>query len=136
MGILAIDKERTPTTPQGWSLADTGFTHQEEATLAVWYRFADGSEGESLTLGWTGGKRQAIAAILRYRGVDPAYPVGSVGVATAETNAPTAPSVTATRANARILRVYGADGGDLTAVGGYPAGHEGRFSLGSRGSSG
>ena len=94
IAILAIDRERTPVTPEGWTLIESGFTHQEEATLAIWYRLADGTEEQSYTLEWTGGKRPAVAAILRYRGAHTTDPIGpDRRMPPDETNEPEAPSV-------------------------------------------
>ncbi len=139
VAILVTAEGRSPVSLTGWTLIDTGTTDSADvdadATLAVWYRIADGSEPSTYDFGWTGGPAEGAVAILRYRDVDPDAPIGTIAVGTGEGNAAKAPAV-ASGAGARILRIYAADGGEEPAGDGYPDGHEGRFALASDGSAG
>ena len=76
IALVALARDRTPEAPAGWTLIDSGIAAEDEARLAIWYRVADGSEGESYAFTWADGRSRGGGAILRYRGVDPASPIG------------------------------------------------------------
>ena len=108
--------------------------HEQEATLAPWYRLADGSELASHTLSWLWGRSQAVGAILRYGDIHPTEPVGAVSTSTGKGNAPVAPGVTTPDAGTRVLHIYAVGDGDRVIS--SPAGADERFSRTSRGSTG
>ena len=116
-------------TPNGWNLANGGACAGGgggACYLAVFWRIADGTEA-SVTVTWTNNEASA-GGVLRYRGVNTGNPINVSGAATGTSNAPTAPSVTTTVANTRVVRMMGADGNRLSATP-YPAGHTGRFAV-------
>lgn len=125
---------RDISTPSGWEAIDHGATDANATTLGLWYRFAVDAEPARHVFSWSNGPGEAVAAILRYRDVDANTPIGASASATGESNAPSAPSVATTAADARVLRVYAAADGDRTASG--PAGHASRFALISGGRTG
>ena len=131
---LARMDPRAISTPSGWVGIDHGTTDANATTLGVWRRFAVDAEPSSHTFSWDNGPGQAVAAILRYRGVDANTPIGASASATGESNAPSAPSVVTTAADARVLRFYVAADGDRTAS--APTDHASRFALVSGGSTG
>ena len=112
MAILATRRERSPNTPEGWTLIDSGLAHEKEATLAVWYRLADGTELTSHTLSWLWGESQAVGAILRYGDINPTAPIGAIATSTGIGNAPVSPGIKVTDAGTRILYIYAVGDGD------------------------
>ena len=125
---------RAISAPSGWDAIDHGATDANATTLGLWYRFAVDAEPTSHVFTWSNGPGEAVATILRYRGVDANTPIGASAFDTGDSNAPSAPSVATTVADARILRVYAAADGDRMASG--PAGHASRFALISGGGTG
>ena len=76
----------------------------------------DGTETTE-TFTWTGGQ-QANAAIVVYRGVDATTPIDVFGSVAGTSTRPTAPDITTTIADARVLRIVGVDDDDgLTNLG-------------------
>lgn len=131
---LARMDPRAISAPSGWVGIDHGTTDANATTLGVWHRFAGDAEPSSHAFSWDNGPGQAVAAILRYRGVDANTPIGASAFDTGESNAPAAPPVVTTVADARVLRFYAAADGDRTAS--APTDHASRFALASGGSTG
>ena len=130
----ATSDARDVSASDGWSAVDTGTTDTHGTTLGIWRRAAGDAGTSSHTFAWSGGPGQAVAAILRYRGVDAGTPVGASMSDTGSSNEPLAPDVSTAAADARVLRVYAVADGDRTVS--APASHAGRFELRSRGSVG
>ncbi|MHA1389299.1 MAG: hypothetical protein ACTSR9_12770 [Candidatus Thorarchaeota archaeon] len=91
-------------------------------TTATWYREADGTEGTSFTVSWTGDE-DAVIGCFRITGWDntnfPHASASSVG-----SGDPVFPSVATTVDNALVLRIYGMDDDDDTEpISGVPSGH-------------
>lgn len=133
-GRRATTDARAISTPPDWEAINHGVTDADATTLGVWYRIAGDAEPASHTFRWSGGPGQAVAAILRYRDADANTPIGASMFDTGDSNEPSAPSVDAGVADARVLRVYAAADGDRTAS--APDGHDSRFALISGGGSG
>ncbi|MGE0639819.1 MAG: C25 family cysteine peptidase [Thermoanaerobaculia bacterium] len=112
--------------PGGWTLVNEGGCDSNECSLSIFRRFAAGAAGTQ-TFSWTGGQR-AVGAIVAYRGVDPTTPLDVAPTVVTQPNAdPTAPAITTSTANTRIVRVV-AERDDLAPFG-TPAGHTERFDL-------
>ena len=136
IAIVATDGDRAIVAPDGWTrLAASGTAANDRATLGLWYRLADGSEAASLAFTWSNNE-EAAAAIVRYGGVDPASPIGPAVAATGRSKQAIAPSVDTTAANARVLRIYVADGAGFDETTTHPTGTTGRFQIDSGGSTG
>jgi len=99
--------------PSGWTRVRTD-ADNNHLIAAVFWRVAGGSEPASYTFTNSSGdaSQQAAGAILTYRGVDTARPIDAHGGAMAVSGSDTvvAPSVTATRANTRLLALVGVYG--------------------------
>ena len=54
IAVVALARDRTIVAPAGWTLIDSGVADEDEARLGVWYRVADGSEGEAYAFTWEG----------------------------------------------------------------------------------
>jgi hypothetical protein len=74
--------------------------------LTAYYKIADGSE-TSVAFSWPkeGSPRQAAGAVLRYSRIDTTSPIGAIARQAGSSNAPTAPDVTTTRSESRVLRI-------------------------------
>lgn len=129
IAVIALDGTGNPDTPTGWTVVDEGACTGGgggACRLEVLRRTATGSE-VNVTFTWTG-IQQAIGAVFRFTGVSAATPVNAWGANTGTSTTPTAPSVTTTVANTRILRLYAADA-NVAAASPYPAGTRPRFNL-------
>ena len=77
--------------------------------LTAYYKIADGQEPSSIMFTWpkdAGSPRQAAGVVLRYSRIDTSAPIGAVGVqSSGSSNAPTAPAITTTRGESRVLRI-------------------------------
>lgn len=104
------------TGPSGWTLIPqlNGFNtaicgsdgEGIACNLTAYYRIDAGTES-SVTFSWPkeGSPRQAAGAVLRYSRVDTTSPIGAIGHQSGSSNTPTAPSVTTTRSESRVLRI-------------------------------
>lgn len=127
VAVLGVKINPSTVTPSGWN-AVPGFAGFNGATcgsdqegiacqLAVFWRFADGGEGTSVTFTWGGTLRQAAGAVLRYNNTDTVAPIGPAAEqngASAETV--TAPSIVTTAANSRVLRLAVAEAQDAESL--------------------
>jgi hypothetical protein len=113
ISILGVQANPNTQEPEGWKTVP-GFAGFNGATcaadsggtacqLAIFYRIADGSE-TSVTLDW-GTRRHAAGAVLRYSNVDQAAPIGEANQQRGSSNTPTAPVVTTSRNDSRIMRI-------------------------------
>ena len=124
--ILAKDGIGSIYTPSGW----TQMVHESTggaARLGVFYKVAGSSEPSYYTISWSG-YEEAVGAILRYSGAHTSDPIDIFGLNTGTSSSPTAPTLTTTHDDTRILRIYGADHDDLSGTP-YPPGHDGRFNM-------
>ncbi|MBZ0113640.1 MAG: hypothetical protein K8J08_14340, partial [Thermoanaerobaculia bacterium] len=129
LAVIATDGNQNINQPIGWSTVDQGSASGDAARLEVFSRIATGLEiGGSQAFTWPGLLVQAAGGVLCYGGVDAVTPVNASNSDTGTSNAPTAPSVTPTVANTRIVRFYAADDGDLAGTP-FPASHTGRFNI-------
>lgn len=116
--LFASDNIPTITFPAGWTLLSSKDVTASTARVVIYYRIADGTEGISIVVATSLNEMTAYSAyrITGYSGI----PV--IGTwATANTNTPDPPSLTAPWGNANNLwiAITGYDVGTLT-VGGYP----------------
>lgn len=74
--------------------------------LTAYYKIADGSE-TAANFSWpnSGSPFQAAGAVLRYSRIDAAAPIGAIARQSGSSNAPTAPAVTTTRKESRVVQV-------------------------------
>ena len=116
-------------TPTGWVLlVDANSGGSTTASTAVWYRVADGTEPASYTFTWLS-STNAVGALSRYSGVDPASPIDAWATNTGSSSSPSAPSVVTTLDDTIVLRIMAADGKRIPNSGSYPVGHNGRYEL-------
>ncbi len=128
IGIVAVNAQPADLSASaGWTELDEGNCAGGANTcrMAIFYRYYDGT-GASVTFSWNGVARKAIAGVLRYTGAAGVPAVGTA--ATGNSAAPTAPSVTTSVANTRIVRVFAA-GNDVLSGAPYPGDHTGRYAL-------
>jgi len=126
--IATVATDGSPTispSATGWTTLNQGSAAGGAAQLAIFYRLATASEPASYTFTWSGGQ-EVVATLANYRGVDTSAPINISAAATGNSAAPTAPTVTTTRGNTLVVRIYGADDDDLSGAP-YPAGHTGLF---------
>ena len=71
--------------------------------VTVYYKIANGSE-TAANFSWQS-LYQAAGAVLRYTRVDATTPIGATAKQAGSSNAPTAPSVTTTRSDSRVLHL-------------------------------
>jgi len=131
IATVATDGNAPVATPAGWTLIDLGQSPGNASTFGVWYRVATASEPATHTFTWGAPNENATGTILRYTGVDTSTPIDVSGVATGNSVNPTAPSVTTTAANARLLRLFGAD--TTVSVNTVPTGTTRRYAQSSGG---
>lgn len=113
IAFLGIQANPNTSGPPGWTPLPgmdgfNGATCQADGRgvacqLSVYYKIADGSE-TTAEFSW-GGSRGAVAAVLRYSNVDPAGPIGVIRPQRGSSAGPTAPVVTTTRDDSRVLRI-------------------------------
>lgn len=124
---------QTITAPAGWSLVPTSGRVNSGTTLAqAIYYPATGAEPASYT--WTfSSSERAAAAMLAYRGVDPANPIDVSGGQpnNAPSTSATAGSVTTTANKTMLIGFYGRPNGNNTwSLPPNPAGTTQRYSFG------
>jgi hypothetical protein len=132
--VLSKDGSGAVSTPSGWTLSNEGACAGNACRLGVFWKVAAAGEPATYSVSWTGSE-QAAGAVLRYTGADATAPINVVSAGTGTSNTPTAPTVTTTSSNTRVVRIYGADDDDLSATP-YPSGHTGRFNIESNGGNG
>lgn len=125
VALVSLRGNRTITAPSGWSsVLRTDNSSGSNIRQQLFVKVATGAEPASFTFSFSGSERCAVA-VLSYRGVDSGAPVDAVGgqANTASSSSVTAPSITATVANARIVGFFAIANGNatLTAPGGMTA---------------
>lgn len=113
VAVLGAKVNPEITGPAGWTVVPgmAGFNGAICASddegiacnLTVYYKIADGGES-SANFSWQS-LYQAAGAVLRYTRVDTGAPIGATAKQSGSSNAPTAPSVTTTRSDSRLLRI-------------------------------
>lgn len=121
VAVVGVKVNPSTTTPSGWTPIIAGFngctcaSHPNEGIrcqLSAWWKIAAASD-TSVTFSFGPQViRQASGGVLRYSGVDAADPVNASGCDKGSSAAPTAPSVTTTRADTRVLRLAVTDADD------------------------
>jgi len=139
LAAVAVDNNNgmaAISTPAGWTAVDEGNSGGGGGAIrfGVFYRVAGASEPASYTFAW-GSNQEAAAAMLRYSGVDGTNPIDAAAVDVDSSNSPTAPSVTTTVGNTRVVRLFGADDDDVSAAV-HPPQLDGRFAVESSTSGG
>ena len=126
IGVIALNAQVNVNPPTDWTLLSEGNCAGANNTcrLEIYYQYY--TSGTSVTFTWDNVGRKAIGGVLRYTGASGAPTVGTL--ATGNSNAPQAPSVTTTVPNTRVVRVFAA-GNDLLEANPYPVGHTGRYAL-------
>jgi hypothetical protein len=79
--------------------------------LTVYYKIAAGSEN-SASFSW-GTIRQAAGAVLRYSRIDAGAPIGATAQQSGSSSSPTAPPVTTTRSDSRVLSIVLSEADDV-----------------------
>ena len=125
LAVVGVRQNPSTTTPSGFTPIIAGFngcTSAMEsgigirAQLSTWWKIADGSE-TSITVNWGAQViEQGCGAVLRYSGVDAANPIDVSACDKGASTSPTAPSVTTTVPDDRIVRVVVADAADAKSL--------------------
>ena len=117
---ITTQSDLTVTTPSGYTVVGTYPAGTASKTI-VYRRTAAGSE-TSVTLSYSGLRQKSIVAAV-YRGVDPTNPIDVSSSASAvNATSVTAPSVTTTAVNDRLVLFGGANGNALPVTWNAPAG--------------
>lgn len=139
IAAFVSDGDSTLSSPGGWTLIQGGGSSPTDNTpsLGLWYKIAGASEPATYTFSSSSWEELYIA-ILRYTGHNPGAPINASAIQNSTGNngnsTPTAPSVTTTVDNCRILRIFGADDDDNPYT--SPGGHTERYSGQSGGGNG
>lgn len=116
LALAAVKINPALTAPAGWTVIPqiNGFNtaicgsdgEGIACNLTAYYKIAAGDE-TSVVFGWPteGAPRQAAGAVLRYSRIDASAPIGAIGTQAGSSNTPTAPAVTTTRSESRVLRI-------------------------------
>ena len=108
LATLAARGNTTVTAPAGWIQIQQTNNGTAE-TLAVFYRVATAADiaatNYTFTLGVT--SVGVAGAILRYTGADPKFPIDVSAIFTGTSTAPTAPTVTTTVSDTKVVRIAG-----------------------------
>jgi hypothetical protein len=106
--LLSLDVRGTSTVtaPAGWTLIRTD-TYTSSLRKHTYWRFATGSDPATWTFTFSG-SRLAGGSMLAYSGVHPTTPIDASGgqAATSSSTSSTAPSITTTVANTRLVLFY------------------------------
>jgi len=113
VAVLGVKVNPSTSGPSGWTAVPgmggfNGATCSSDGEgiacqLTVYYKIAAGSES-SANFSW-GTTRQAAGAVLRYSRIDASSPIGATGQQNGSSNAPTAPGITTTRSESRVLSI-------------------------------
>ncbi len=125
VAIVGIKKNPSTATPSGWTPIIAGFNNCTSgldpqlgirAQLSSWWKVADGSE-TSVTFTWGNQVvRQASGAVLRYSGADVTNPIDASGCDKGTSPSPTAPSITTTTPDTRVVRATVSDADDAGSL--------------------
>lgn len=125
LAVVGIKINPSTVTPAGWTPVIAGFNQCVTASdpsigiraqLNTWWKISDGTE-TSITLTWGAQViNQAAGGILRYSGVDQTDPIDVSGCDKGTSSSPTAPSVTTTSTDDRVVRVAVSDADDAKSL--------------------
>ena len=108
LASIAVHKDGTTVTaPTGWTQIDQG-QQDDTATLAVFYKLAGAAEVGPYTFTTTADGEEIAGSILRYTGVDQNNPIDTSGGAGGDGPTPTAPDVTTSYTNTKVVRIFAA----------------------------
>jgi hypothetical protein len=126
---FTLDANSSETAPGGWTFVGRAAAASSSGSLAaahtaLYYRIADGTEGSSVTVSfsgtaWPAGQASVTGVILSYSGVDPSAPVETWASTTAAPPAAAAlahPQLTTSVASDWIVTVRGNSGGTYAAT--------------------
>jgi len=122
--LVGVKINPSTTTPAGWTPIVAGFNDAICASgdglgircqLSAFWRVSDGTE-TSVSVTFGPNPRQAAGAVLRYAGADAVTPIGTHATQPGTGTTITAPSVTTSEADNRVLFVALADGADAQAL--------------------
>ncbi len=110
LAVVTVDGNQTVPTPAGWNRVNTGQTNANAATLAIFSRFATGSEPANHTFA-LGANVDAFGYIMRFTGTDG---LGELAVLNdvSGSNLST-PDLTTRVANSMVLRIGAFDAGAI-----------------------
>jgi hypothetical protein len=121
VAVLGVKVNPSTSGPSGWTAVPgmggfngaTCSSDQEgiACQLTVYYKIAAGGESTA-NFSW-GTTRQAAGAVLRYSRIDPSAPIGATGQDKGSSNAPTAPGITTSRGESRVLSIALAEADDV-----------------------
>ncbi len=125
VAVIGVKTNPSTATPSGWTPIIAGFNQCVSGTdpqtgiraqLNTFWRVADGSE-TSVTVNFGAGViHQASGAVLRYSGVDTNNPIDVSACDNGVSASPTAPSITTTVPDDRVIRAAVADTEDAKSV--------------------
>ncbi|NND74271.1 MAG: hypothetical protein HKN44_04625 [Ilumatobacter sp.] len=125
VAVVGVKVNPSTSTPAGWTPIIAGFNGCVSASdpqigiraqLSSWWKISDGSE-TSVTVSFGAGvTRQAAGGVLRYSGADSANPIDAFGCDKGTSTGPTAPTVTTTTADDRVLRLVASDADDAQSL--------------------
>ena len=106
--IASYKNALTVQAPSGWTRIEQG-QNAGQVTVAAFYKFDDGSETGPYTFTQDPAGEEMAGAIARYTGVDPITPIDLSGAqnSVGNTQTPTAPCVTTSFADTRVVRIIG-----------------------------
>lgn len=124
IAVVVTDGVTAPAAPAGWTLIESGNAPGSAATMYSWWKIAGASEPTSYIFSWGSPIEDSVGAILRYSGANATSPIDVSDQATGASTSATAPDVTTTVANTKVLRVYGSD--ECVGVSAVPL-HDARY---------
>ncbi|WP_288955763.1 T9SS type A sorting domain-containing protein [uncultured Polaribacter sp.] len=112
IAAISSDERNTQTfnTPSGWTLIQSNIAPNTNASLAVYYRVADGSEGatQAFTVGLND---ELCGAIIRYDDVDNLpNPIDVSALARANTGSANPPAITTNNNSSTVINIVAVDG--------------------------
>lgn len=126
VAVLGVKINPSTSTPAGWTPIIAGFNGCVSASdpsigiraqLSAWWKVSDGTETSvSFTLDTAGNISQASGGVLRYSGADTTDPIDVFACGNGTSAAPTAPSVTTTSNDDRVLRLVVSDADDAKSL--------------------
>ena len=116
VAVVVAIPQLTITSP-GWTVIQN---QSSDVTTTTFFKVAGASEPSNYTFSW-GVPSNSYAFIMRITGHDTTTPINISGQAVGTSASPTCPSSTTTKDDCLILRVFGADGDNVTVDDGEPA---------------
>ena len=125
IAVLGVKENPSTATPAGWTPIIAGFngcTSGQDpsigirAQLSAWWKIAAAGDTQVQFTWGAQVIKQASGAVLRYSGADAANPIGPSNCDKGTSAAPTAPSVTTTSADNRVVRIAVTDADDAKSL--------------------